>query len=86
MTLLFPKTDENDKPLHLKKFQEHSIRDVLHTLEHGAVIGTGTSRGALLGDVMGAGKTIQSIVVANMVPRFRRVLVQVSEKQGLIFA
>jgi SNF2 family DNA or RNA helicase len=59
---------------HLKKFQEHSIRDILRTFDHGAVMGMGTARGALLGDIMGAGKTIDAIVVVNMVPRFRRIL------------
>ena len=38
-------------------------------------MGTGTARGALLGDTMGAGKTIDVIAVVNTVPRFRRVLV-----------
>ena len=75
MKLVIPKQDENGTPLRLTKFQEHSIRDMLHTLDQGAVIGVGTARGALLGDTMGAGKTIDAIVVVNMVPRFRRVLV-----------
>jgi SNF2 family DNA or RNA helicase len=75
MKILIPEQDENGKPLSLTKFQEHSIRDILHTLDQGAVMGTGTGRGALLGDIMGAGKTIQAIAVINMVPRFRRVLV-----------
>jgi SNF2 family DNA or RNA helicase len=75
MKLVIPKQDENGTPLRLTKFQEHSIRDMLHTLDQGAVIGVGTARGALLGDTMGAGKTIDAIVIVNMVPRFRRVLV-----------
>jgi SNF2 family DNA or RNA helicase len=75
MELVIPSQDENGKPLSLKKFQEHSIRDILHTLEQGAVIGVGTARGALLGDTMGAGKTIDAIVVVNTVPTFRRILV-----------
>jgi SNF2 family DNA or RNA helicase len=75
MKIVIPHEDENGDALSLNKFQEHSIRDVLHTLEHGAVVGTGTARGALLGDIMGAGKTIQAIAVVNTVPRFRRVLV-----------
>jgi SNF2 family DNA or RNA helicase len=48
---------------------------VLHGFEHGAVIGTGSARGALLADNMGAGKTVVAVVAANSVPRFRRVLV-----------
>ena len=75
MKIRIPNEDENGNALSLKKFQEHSIRDILHTLDQGAVMGTGSARGALLGDIMGAGKTIQAIVVVNMVPRFRRVLV-----------
>jgi SNF2 family DNA or RNA helicase len=75
MKIPIPAKDENGKPLSLKTFQEHSIRDVLHTLDQGAVIGTGTARGALLGDTMGAGKTIVTNAVVNTVPRFRRVLV-----------
>jgi SNF2 family DNA or RNA helicase len=74
MKLVIPKQDENGAALSLTKFQEHSIRDILHTLDQGAVIGVGTARGALLGDTMGAGKTIDAIVVVNTVPRFRRIL------------
>ena len=74
MKLVIPEQDERGKPLRLTKFEEHSIRDILHTLDQGAVTGVGTARGALLGDTMGAGKTIDAIVVVNMVPRFRRVL------------
>jgi SNF2 family DNA or RNA helicase len=59
----------------LKKFQEHSIRDILRTFDQGAVMGTGQARGALLGDTMGAGKTVVTITVVNMTPRFRRILV-----------
>jgi SNF2 family DNA or RNA helicase len=70
-----PEKDEKGNALRLKKFQEHSIRDILHTLDQGAVMGTGTARGALLGDTMGAGKTIDAIAVVNTVPRFCRVLV-----------
>jgi hypothetical protein len=75
MELVIPSQDENGKPLRLTKFQEHSIGDILRTLEHGAVVGVGTARGALLGDTMGAGKTIEAIVVVNTVPTFRRILV-----------
>ena len=75
MKILIPKQDESGNALSLMKFQEHSIRNILHAVEHGAVTGTGTARGALLGDTMGAGKTIQAIAVVNTVPRFRRVLV-----------
>ena len=75
MRFPIPEKDEKGNALCLKRFQEHSIRDVLHALDHGAVMGMGMARGALLGDVMGAGKTIECIVVANTVPRFRRVLV-----------
>jgi SNF2 family DNA or RNA helicase len=75
MKLVIPKHDANGAALSLTRFQGHSIRDVLHTLDHGAVIGVGTARGALLGDTMGAGKTIDAIVVVNTVPRFRRILV-----------
>jgi SNF2 family DNA or RNA helicase len=74
---------ENSRPglarrgnvLHLTKFQEHSIRDVLRTLDQGAVIGTGSARGALLADTMGAGKTVVAVAVVNSVARFRRILV-----------
>ena len=75
MKLPIPDEDEYGNALRLKKFQEHSIRDLLHVLDQGAVIGMGTARGALLGDVMGSGKTILSTVVVNIVPRFRRILV-----------
>jgi SNF2 family DNA or RNA helicase len=75
MKIPIPEKDEKGTPLSLKKFQEHSIRDILHTLDRGAVMGTGTARGALLGDTMGAGKTIDAIAVVNTVPRFHRVLV-----------
>jgi SNF2 family DNA or RNA helicase len=75
MKLVIPKQDEKGNALSLKNFQEHSVRDILRTLDQGAVMGTGTARGALLGDIMGAGKTIQAIAVVNMVPRFGRVLV-----------
>jgi SNF2 family DNA or RNA helicase len=75
MKIIIPDKDENGNALQLKNFQEHSIRDILHTFDHGAVMGMGTARGALLGDIMGAGKTIDAIVVVNMVPRFRRILV-----------
>jgi SNF2 family DNA or RNA helicase len=75
MKIPIPEKDEKGNALSLKKFQEHSIRDILHTLDQGAVMGTGTARGALLGDTMGAGKTIDAIAVVNTVPRFRRVLV-----------
>jgi SNF2 family DNA or RNA helicase len=75
MKFPIPEKDEKGNALSLKKFQEHSIRDILHTLDQGAVMGTGMARGALLGDLMGAGKTIDAIVVVNTVPRFRRILV-----------
>jgi SNF2 family DNA or RNA helicase len=75
MKLVIPEQDERGKPLRLTKFQEHSICDILHTLERGAVVGLGTARGALLGDTMGAGKTIDAIAVVNSVARFRRILV-----------
>ena len=75
MKVRIPKQDENGNALSLKKFQERSIGDVLHAIEHGAITGTGTARGALLGDIMGAGKTIQAIAVVNTVPGFHRVLV-----------
>jgi SWI/SNF-related matrix-associated actin-dependent regulator 1 of chromatin subfamily A len=70
-----PEKDERGNALRLIGFQEHSVRDVLRTLDQGAVIGTGSSRGALLGDTMGAGKTVVATAVANSVPRFRRILV-----------
>ena len=53
MKIPIPEQDESGKPLSLTKFQEHSIRDILHALDHGAVMGAGTARGALLGDIMG---------------------------------
>jgi SNF2 family DNA or RNA helicase len=74
-TILVPEKDESGQALRLKKFQEHSLRDILHTFEHGAVMGTGHARGALLGDTMGTGKTVDAIALVNTVPRFRRVLV-----------
>jgi SNF2 family DNA or RNA helicase len=70
-----PAKDEKGNVLHLEKFQEHSVRDILRTLDQGAVMGMGTARGALLGDIMGAGKTVQAVAVVNTVRRFRRVLV-----------
>jgi SNF2 family DNA or RNA helicase len=70
-----PEKDERGNALRLTRFQEHSIRDVLRTLEQGAVIGTGSARGALLADTMGAGKTIVAIAVPNSIARFRRVLI-----------
>jgi SWI/SNF-related matrix-associated actin-dependent regulator of chromatin subfamily A-like protein 1 len=70
-----PEKDERGNALRLTRFQEHSIRDVLRTLDQGAVIGTGSARGALLADTMGAGKTVVAIAVANSVQRFRRILV-----------
>jgi hypothetical protein len=48
MKIPIPAKDEKGKPLSLKSFQEHSIRDVLHTLDQGAVMGTGTARGRSL--------------------------------------
>ena len=75
MKILIPEKDEVGDPLRLKNFQEHSIRDVLRTFEQGAVIGTGSARGALLADTMGAGKTVVAIAVVNSIPRFRRILV-----------
>jgi SNF2 family DNA or RNA helicase len=70
-----PAKDERGSFLHLTKFQEHSIRDILRTLDQGAVIGTGSARGSLLGDIMGAGKTVVAIAVVNTVAKFRRILV-----------
>ena len=75
MKIPVPEKDETGTVLRLAKFQEHSIRDVLRTLDQGAVIGTGTARGALLADIMGAGKTVVAIAGVNSVPRFRRILV-----------
>jgi SNF2 family DNA or RNA helicase len=70
-----PEKDERGNALRLTKSQEHSIRDVLRTFDQGAVIGTGSARGALLADTMGAGKTVVAVAVANSVRRFRRILV-----------
>ena len=75
MKIRMPEKDERGNLLRLTKFQEHSIRDVLRTFDQGAVVGTGSARGALLADTMGAGKTVVAIVVANTVLRFRRTLV-----------
>jgi chromodomain-helicase-DNA-binding protein 7 len=71
----YPGEGRSGRPLRLTNFQERSIRDVLRTLEQGAVIGTGSARGALLADTMGAGKTVVAIAVVNSIPRFRRILV-----------
>jgi SWI/SNF-related matrix-associated actin-dependent regulator 1 of chromatin subfamily A len=59
----------------LTAFQKHSIRDILGTFNQGAVIGVGAARGALLGDIMGAGKTVVAAAVVNSVAKFRRILV-----------
>ena len=75
MKIAIPEKDETGNVPRLKNFQEHSIRDVLRTFEQGAVIGTGSARGALLADTMGAGKTVVAIVVVNSIPRLRRILV-----------
>ena len=56
---------ERGNVLRLTEFQRESVRDILHTFEHGAVLGTGTARGALLADIMGAGKTVVAIAGAN---------------------
>jgi SWI/SNF-related matrix-associated actin-dependent regulator 1 of chromatin subfamily A len=73
--ILIPEKDETGNVPRLTNFQEHSIRDVLRTFEQGAVMGTGSARGALLADTMGAGKTVVAIAVVNSIPRFRRILV-----------
>jgi SNF2 family DNA or RNA helicase len=75
MKIPIPEKDEKGNALRLKSFQEHSVRDVLRALDQGAVMGTGTARGALLGDTMGLGKTVVTIAVVNTVSRFRRILV-----------
>jgi SWI/SNF-related matrix-associated actin-dependent regulator of chromatin subfamily A-like protein 1 len=75
VNIRIPERDEWGNALCLTKFQEQSIRDVLRTLDQGAVVGTGSARGALLADTMGAGKTVVAVVVVNSVPRFRRILV-----------
>ena len=75
MKIAVPDKDERGNVLRLTGFQEHSTRDVLRTFDQGAVVGTGTARGALLADIMGAGKTVVAIAVVNSVPRFRRILV-----------
>jgi SWI/SNF-related matrix-associated actin-dependent regulator 1 of chromatin subfamily A len=54
--------------------QESSIRAILHVLQHGAVHGTGTARGALLADEQGTGKTPCAIVTANTLG-YQRILV-----------
>jgi SNF2 family DNA or RNA helicase len=61
--------------LRLTEFQKHSIHDILCTFDQGAVIGVGTARGALLGDIMGAGKTVVAVAVVNAIAKFRRILV-----------
>src|SRR5436190_6044230 len=58
----------------LARAQPTSINGVLRILEHGAAIGEGTARGALLADEMGTGKTPVSIVVANVL-KPNRILV-----------
>jgi SWI/SNF-related matrix-associated actin-dependent regulator of chromatin subfamily A-like protein 1 len=70
-----PEKNECGNVLRLTNFQERSIHDVLRVFGNGALIGTGSARGALLADTMGAGKTVVAIAVANSVPRFRRILV-----------
>jgi SWI/SNF-related matrix-associated actin-dependent regulator 1 of chromatin subfamily A len=45
--------------------QESSVRAILHVLQHGAVHGTGTARGALVANEQGSGKTACAIVTAN---------------------
>jgi SWI/SNF-related matrix-associated actin-dependent regulator of chromatin subfamily A-like protein 1 len=58
----------------LKPGQLKSIQHVTHALRHGAVMGGGGAKGALLADEMGTGKTIVAIVAANTLG-FRRILV-----------
>jgi SNF2 family DNA or RNA helicase len=73
--IAIPEKDERDNLLLLTKFQQHSVQAVLQVFEHGAVTGTGSARGALLADAMGAGKTVVAVAVVNSVPRLRRILV-----------
>jgi SWI/SNF-related matrix-associated actin-dependent regulator of chromatin subfamily A-like protein 1 len=72
---IVPEVDEHDKFLQLSNLQERSVQDVLRAFEHGAVVGTGTAKGVLLGDTMGAGKTVIAIAATNAVSEFRRILV-----------
>src|ERR1700730_9016181 len=59
----------------LEPAQPKSIRGLLRILEHGAAIGEGTARGALLADEMGTGKTPVSIVVANVLKPVRILVI-----------
>ena len=59
----------------LEPAQPKSIRGVLRILEHGAAVGEGTARGALLADEMGTGKTPVSIVVANVLKPVRILMI-----------
>jgi hypothetical protein len=48
-----PEQDEQGHDLSLENFQEHSVRDILRTLDQGAVIGRGRPGGRCLGTSWG---------------------------------
>jgi SNF2 family DNA or RNA helicase len=60
--------------MELRDPQPRSIAEVLRIWEHGALVGTGTARGALLADSMGLGKTATAVIAARRA-KMRRVLV-----------
>jgi SWI/SNF-related matrix-associated actin-dependent regulator 1 of chromatin subfamily A len=59
----------------LKRGQPKSIQAVLRILEHGAAVGEGTARGALLADEMGTAKSPVTIVVANVLKPVRILVI-----------
>ena len=58
----------------LRDPQPSSIDGILRVWEHGALVGEGTARGALLADSMGLGKTASAVIAASRA-RLHRVLV-----------
>jgi SNF2 family DNA or RNA helicase len=58
----------------LRDPQPKSIEGILRVWEHGALVGTGTARGALLADSMGLGKTASACVAASCA-NMKRILV-----------
>jgi SNF2 family DNA or RNA helicase len=54
--------------------QPRSVEGILRVWWHGALVGTGSARGALLADGMGLGKTASAVVAAARA-RMHRVLV-----------
>ena len=58
----------------LRDPQPKSVDEILRVWQRGALVGSGTARGALLADSMGLGKTASAVVAAK-IARMRRVLV-----------